>query len=178
MCVSLIWTKERTRILFSYWLWRSKLPWIWLTYEEGHMTSKWRQSIADNQQDSKSLQGTESCQQSHELGSRFFPSWASDETLALTNTLIKALQAMQLSHAWKVTHRNWEIKSVCCVKPKEKKKNKWKVFIELSAYSNHFISVMTITSLVVNKGICGNSTDFVCWIYFMFLILNLYLNPS
>lgn len=154
--------------LFSYWLWRSRLPWIWLTYEEGHMTRKWRQSVADNQQDSKSLHGTESCQQSHELGSRFFPSWASDETLALTNTLIKALQATQLSHAWKVTHR--EIISMCCVKPKEKQKEQMEsvyrvvcLFKPFYLCDDHYISV-------VNKGICGNSTDFVCWINFILFL--------
>ena len=171
--------KKGTGSLFPYWLWRSKLTWMWVTYEGGHVASKWRQSLADKQQDSKSLRGTESCQQSHEHGRGFFPSWTSDETLALTNTLIKALQTTQLSHSWTLTHRNWEIINACCIEPKEKKRNKWKVFIELSGYSNHFTSMMTIIFLVVNRGICGELYRFCLLDLFLFVfILNLYLNPS
>ena len=53
----------------------------------------------------------------------------------------------QLSHAWKVTHRNGEIISVCCVKPKGKKKEQMEsvyrvvcIFKPFYLCDDHYIS--------------------------------------
>lgn len=108
--------------LFSYYFEEADCHEYDLPMRKAIRTRKWRQSVADNQQDSKSLHGTRILSTVTWAWKQILSSWASDETLALTNTLIKALQATQLSHAWKVTHR--EIISMCCVKPKEKKKKK------------------------------------------------------
>lgn len=67
---------------------------------------------------SNNLQGTECCWQSHKLGSKSFPSQASDETAALTDTLTVAcepwIRGLSEDVPELLIYRIYDIINVCC----------------------------------------------------------------